>query len=191
MGVKRRLLDLLTVASLLLCVAVASLWVRSHFVEDQACWTASTSRRLGFISSLGRVKVWHSTLLRPAADTYGAPGWSYSSDRPSRALQPDVPGDAATGWNPFGIGAWDRAHGQGRYHSRGVLVGYWLPAALLAVPPALWLWRLPARRAGRARSRSFRGLCPGCGYDLRGTPERCPECGADASVSSSKSEIEA
>ena len=31
---KRRLLDLLTLLSLLLCVAVAALWVRSDFVRD-------------------------------------------------------------------------------------------------------------------------------------------------------------
>ncbi|HYE19070.1 MAG TPA: biotin/lipoyl-containing protein [Tepidisphaeraceae bacterium] len=38
---------------------------------------------------------------------------------------------------------------------------------------ALLLYRRPERAAVRAAA----GLCPDCGYDLRGSPEQCPECG--------------
>jgi hypothetical protein len=51
------------------------------------------------------------------------------------------------------------------------VVPLWLPTLALAIAP-VWLARHPWRRRRRAP-----GLCPGCGYDLRGTPERCPECG--------------
>jgi hypothetical protein len=46
--------------------------------------------------------------------------------------------------------------------------------------PAYWRFGLPwvAARQGRRR----RGCCPTCGYDLRATPERCPECGTVMTV---------
>ncbi len=50
---------------------------------------------------------------------------------------------------------------------------YWLFALAFAIAPALWYWT--ARRKFR---RAAAGLCPRCGYDLRATPTRCPECGA-------------
>lgn len=46
---------------------------------------------------------------------------------------------------------------------------YWAPA-LLALPGFLLVWRR-LRRFGP-------GKCHSCGYDLRATPDRCPECGA-------------
>ena len=62
-------------------------------------------------------------------------------------------------------------------NSRFFAVPYWSLFLLTAALPALFLvlWR-------RGRRRSRVGLCPTCGYDLRATPERCPECGTQAAA---------
>ena len=55
---------------------------------------------------------------------------------------------------------------------------HWLPAALLLVMPLVFL-NGAVRRDGAERRR---GLCLACGYDLRATPGRCPECGTAAAA---------
>ena len=54
-------------------------------------------------------------------------------------------------------------------------VPYWFIVLITAAPALRWMW-LRARQARRARL----NLCRGCGYDLRGTSQRCPECGDEA-----------
>jgi hypothetical protein len=51
----------------------------------------------------------------------------------------------------------------------------WLLVLITAIVPAWWAYSRRRNQAARARER---GLCPSCGYDLRASPERCPECGA-------------
>jgi hypothetical protein len=55
-----------------------------------------------------------------------------------------------------------------------VLVPHWLLVPLTAILPAFGIRRT---LAPRRRWRLARSLCAGCGYDLRATPGRCPECG--------------
>ena len=54
----------------------------------------------------------------------------------------------------------------------------WLPAVLFAILPAISLKRY--FRARTLAHRAAAGLCLHCGYDMRQSSDRCPECGAVA-----------
>lgn len=64
------------------------------------------------------------------------------------------------------------------WSARGIVLPHAFLAFVFAILPAYRIGRLFARR--RALGRSNAGLCPVCGYDLRATPTRCPECGTVA-----------
>jgi hypothetical protein len=82
-------------------------------------------------------------------------------------------------WSVAGT-SFERHDGSGTFagwHQRVAVVPYWLTSMLLLLPP------LKVTEAGlrRRRCRRRRGLCTACGYDLRASRDRCPECGTPIS----------
>jgi hypothetical protein len=62
--------------------------------------------------------------------------------------------------------------------SWGLVMDYWALAVLTALPAGLVRLNRLRRRIAR-RYRRQEGCCAKCGYDLRATPGRCPECGTE------------
>ena len=66
----------------------------------------------------------------------------------------------------------------GLSNQRLIAVWHWLACLILIVPVACaQLLRLSRRWKPRRA-----GTCRNCGYDLRATPDHCPECGTAATV---------
>jgi hypothetical protein len=80
---------------------------------------------------------------------------------------------ARAGWTFAGFG-WSELRGDHREPVyTATVVPYWFCAVAASILPVFWLmqWR---RRISANRND---GRCSNCGYDLRASPDRCPECG--------------
>jgi hypothetical protein len=88
------------------------------------------------------------------------------------------------GFRPLSYERWPTADEDPVHAAYGVVLPHWTLVLLCVAWPsgrALLRLRNSTRRAGQAA----RALCPTCGYDLRATPGRCPECGKSAAPTTS------
>jgi len=186
--VRRCLLDLLTALSLLLCVAAALLWLRSNRTCDYAYRvderTLDDASEWAVASYRGAVWVGHDRYDANMRQNWGPAlyrGFRSSTEPPSLMTlsDPALVDDAGSDWDRFRHRwfVW-AGEGLGLGQSQLLVCPDWALIVVGAIVPGT---RFVNRRI-RRRRRS-RGLCPSCGYDLRATPGRCPECGTPASVS--------
>ena len=159
---RRRLLNVLTALSLLLCVAVVALWVRSYWRGDSVSvrsdrpprGTAESFVRSNYgVLYFARVEY----VINPGYHPRRPPMWdSHEADRvySNPATQGRKPRFVL---GPFSLGGADRPN---RTHI-AFTVPHWFPAALAAVAPTTWL-----ARSARSRRRRPGAFCLRCGYDL-------------------------
>src|SRR4051812_46495498 len=164
---KRSLLNLAAAMSLVLFVLIGVFWAHSVFGRQMS--TAPYGLR-----PPGTFRYWISSgdgvlvvrwLDKPLyrERLYDASFANLSSDFRVAELRRAKAGTPAPGGYVWG--------------RQGIIgVRYWLLALGAAVLPGYWFATHPARRRRRRRRL---GLCETCGYDVRGTPDLCPECGTD------------
>jgi hypothetical protein len=178
--VKPRLLNLAAGVSLLLAIGILFLWVRSHGRHE------SISRSWNTPTEQYRLTI----------------QWLYSSLSFTIMRFPDARGSVAATYLYL------------NYTASGFTGDAPVPLRWLALPPvrfqqirsfsngvtrvtiADWLLLLPTlplplfalARHRRRRQRETSNLCPTCGYDLRATPDRCPECGDAVTPEMSKAQ---
>jgi len=192
-GIARPVSTLFSALSLLVCAVIITFWIRGQFKSDWFQWQktdpqANTWRALDMVS--GRSGFYFSRQ-------------AFSFDRPGNAEEyalqlkriagfGHAEGEAqsmpyqGTFWNRLGFGS--RVSGEQmaysgtfnnrsnyRYSFDGWHVPYWFLLFLFACGGLPLILRVHAHRRKLRRIRN--NQCLTCGYDLRNSPQRCPECG--------------
>jgi hypothetical protein len=170
---RRKLFTLAAGVSAVLCAAVCVLWVRSYSAYDSVTrirsmrWTQADS--------------WRGLVVVSGVDDRNEPLSVPDSLQHHTSAEPKSPyfeavADARWRFAGFAVQPPTTVHAGVQFTRWLVAAPYWSVAALLAIGPIVKL--LGSAMLRRARRRRHAGLCPACGYDLRATPDLCPECGA-------------
>lgn len=166
-------------ALLALLAATLCLWVLSYwrgYTYEFRDWQRARleDRRWGLQSGRGSITYWRHWYswaeLNPEAPLLQEPdvhesGW----------IRDPVPRSFFDGSNarPTWIGrfGFDMTRSRSKtYEFDRVVLPYWFIAVCLGIWPLVGIAR-------RLRHHTRPGTCAKCGYDLRATPNRCPECG--------------
>lgn len=184
---------IVAILSLLVCIAAAGIWIRSYFVQDEiSVRVRAPAPPNGRATWVGVMSLWGKLVLTRLVhqpDDARESGWTVSGVRGSDGPRPVWRTQAATPpyvyqpqhiWERMGfridessvivtssIVFFERA-----YDSLTVTVPLWAVSLVSGLPPLLW-----GILYGRKRNWRAAGRCSRCGYDLRASPNRCPECG--------------
>jgi hypothetical protein len=190
---KRRILHFFVATSLLLCLGTAILWAysykygitlnwsrRSTYVDAAGSWSSGAEGGgVGIVIARGRALYSYKDfpeykfdddgeLHVPATPSRRTDSWEFSAELPSDPYEPFPESILPDG--PPESGFYAFVHWKEKDEH---LIELEVPLYALTLAFAL----LPGYRVWRRFRRPRAGNCQTCGYDLRATPGRCPECG--------------
>lgn len=156
-----------TAVSALLCAGAAFLWVRSYSTLER--FHLRTLPVFGITNTCGEMSVWEVELNNEERTSSSMEAWRlqrYSFDKPATPLHQTrfLPGFALLGAHP-GAAKWTFAIRHGVVVTLSLILPLYRGIAMI-----------------RRRKRTIPGFCSCCGYDLRASTDRCPECGTPIPV---------
>jgi len=172
---RRWLFNGLAAISLMLFLSTGIMWVRSQFDLDIARLSSGGFgiRGIGF-----NIATWQHGISVVYWRCATFPGhWDWHNlhiEGTSFKPSPIVHSFAIHRRSFFGVVWWEEGDfGSGlSYPYTSLSISYGLLLLLFAIPVSRWV--ILEKRKHRQQ---FAGTCNQCGYDLRATPGRCPECG--------------
>ena len=168
----RAMLNTLTALSLLLAIVAAGSWVRSYGRLDAIRVGSRDGQTVYWVAlPKGKLELFVAHTIMPGFRRDAFPRfWGYYLF-PRRDAEPLAQMIIGFGWErgqaKLALNVWTLPSTSTRIQ----IPDAYLVALFAALPATRFYRRLRRRRI------ALIGHCKQCGYDLRATPDRCPECG--------------
>ncbi|HTW95258.1 MAG TPA: hypothetical protein VMD30_10715 [Tepidisphaeraceae bacterium] len=180
----RFLFSAIAAFSLLLAISSATLWVRgfsrvTNLAYRHEAVSATAWRETQYLLFLGSGSFWFDIHCYQTSDRFTVTAlkadppqsrFSVDEDAPVAVIFPAEPGS----FLGINIDRYSSAPSRSPSYQINIRMPY---ATFFAASMLLPIARLLVAYRRRQRARRIVGTCIHCGYDLRATPNRCPECG--------------